>query len=311
MQPGFIPDKIQPSDAHYEQIFGAIKKFTGVIKNWEPFLPTWEGQGAFPFCVTYSRLNCAETVAKEKGLNINFSDRYLAVISNTTKEGNSINDVSEVFRNKGVVSEEDCSFTSPMLDYGMYMWDKVFSLPLGLSGKQKYFGGSHSWVWGLEAMKDALQYSPLQFGIGIGDTYLHDVVSPPSAISSWHAVECYYIDDKFFYIFDSLNQAFKKLTINYSVPYCKSFRDLPDNWKLLSLKNSMYILQRDPAGDKEVFGVKPGSVKRHIANRQTLLLGAQDPDKLWDYAPGDAIPDGDASFASLPEAAEIILAPHD
>lgn len=44
--------------------------------------------------------------------------------------------------------------------------------------------------------------------------------------------------------------------------------------------NNMYILIKNPYKPTEIYA-KKGTVIRHIANWQTIVLGSQDPDKLW------------------------------
>ena len=298
--PGFIPERITDSDAIYDVVFGSLGQATPI--SWKQYLPKLENQVPLPYCVSFSRLNCAEAVAKKNGQDINFSDRALAVESGTTKEGASFTEVSEKFRVLGAVSEADCPFVDS--------WDESVKLP-DLSGKRRYFGGSHSWVvGGVEAMRDALKYSPLQVGYGVGLEYnFGGVVPPPSGdIKFYHGTVCYEISDKGFEIYDSIYAEFKTLSLEYPIPWAKSFRDLPAGWKKT---NSMYLLQRDPENVNEIFAVRSGVIKRHIANRQTLVLGAIEPDALCSFYPGSDIPLGCVSFKNLVEGAELILAPKD
>lgn len=80
-------------------------------------------------CVSYSALNCIETLMnfkikkgefseinikwlKDNGYfndeeKIDFSDRFLAIMSGTTKQGNSCDNVAEVIRKKGLIPESD------------------------------------------------------------------------------------------------------------------------------------------------------------------------------------------------------------
>jgi hypothetical protein len=214
--------KPKPTDAVYQQIFGA--EIAEPI-NWLYWLPVKEFQ-TVPFCVTFSRLNCAETISKKTGEELNFSDRYLGVIAGTTKQGNSLDNVSDFFRNKGTPLDKDCPFTTTD-------WVKIFDLSGVPKDVRMYKGGNYSWLakTDIASLKNALAYSPVQLGIGCGETYYDEVVSPPKNIYSYHAVECYWIDDKYIYIFDSIQSPLKKLSINYPIQCAMSFRDLPDNWR--------------------------------------------------------------------------------
>lgn len=216
------------TDAVYEQIFGAE---VVVPINWFEWLPMKEFQNV-PFCVTYSRLNCAETIAKknnvlaDNGEEFNLSDRNLGVISGTTKQGNSLDNVSDWFRNKGTPLEKHCPFTTTD-------WAKIFDLSDVPAGARRYKGGNYSWITNLSvaSLKSALAFAPIQIGIAPGETYYDEIVTPPKNIYSYHAVELYDIDDKYFYIFDSIQNPIKKLTLNYPIQCAMSFRDLPDNWR--------------------------------------------------------------------------------
>ena len=209
------------TDAVYEQIFGAE---IAVPINWEQWLPIKEFQSV-PFCVTYSRLNCAETISKKTGEELNFADRWLGVISGTTKNGNSMDNVSDWFRNTGSPLEQYCPFITTD-------WVKIFDLSGVPKDVRMYKGGNYSWLkTDIASLKNALAYSPVQLGIGCGETYYNEVVTPPKNIYSYHAVECYWIDDKYIYIYDSVQPSNKKLSINYPINCAMSFRDLPDNWR--------------------------------------------------------------------------------
>lgn len=90
-------------------------------------------------CVSYSALNCIETLMnykikkgefstenikwlKDNGYfndegKVDFSDRFLAIMSGTTKQGNSCDNVAEIIRKKGLIPETD-------LPYGGKNFDK-------------------------------------------------------------------------------------------------------------------------------------------------------------------------------------------
>lgn len=231
---GLILEKPKKEDAVYETVFGAG---TEEPINWKEYLPEREEQYWVPFCVSFSRLNCAEAKAKKEGVNItNLSDRHLGVISGTSKKGNSLNKVSESFRKEGVVLEKECPFTYEMLSSGWTKWDEIFDLSDVDRGARRYKGGNHSWVYSLSAIKNALAFSPVQLGVGVGETWNRDIVTPPQHISAYHAITCYYIDNEYYYIQDSIGREFKKLRIDYPIAMAKSFRDLPENWKDIKKK---------------------------------------------------------------------------
>ena len=73
----------------------------------------------------------------------------------------------------------------------------------------------------------------------------------------------------------------------------------------------MRKLVRSPAHFTEVYAIHLGVVKRHVTNRQTLKLGAEDPDKFWEWKEGKGIPVATSKEWALPEGAEICLLPKD
>jgi hypothetical protein len=220
-----------PEDPVYDQVFGA-----GYIPqiDWEAYLPEKENQYAIPFCVSFSRLNAAEAVANYAGLSaLNLSDRHLGVSSNTNKVGNSLQVVSETFRKNGIVKEEELPFTYEMLSDPFARWNEIFDTSKLDPVAKRYYGGNHSWVYGKEAMKQALAFSPLQIAIGIPSTYNDPIVKDTGKYYSYHAVLLYKIDDNgYYYIYDSVGPNFKRvLDKNFKIEQAKSFRDLPDDWK--------------------------------------------------------------------------------
>lgn len=240
---GCIPEYRKPEDAVYDQIFGAGK--TGASFDWREHMPVRERQYWIPFCVSFSRCNCAEAVAKKQGLDINFSDRDLGVVSGTGKSGTTLNAPSEAFRTIGIVVESDCPFTNEMIQEGTPAWDDIFKLPDSEKNGKRYFGGNHSWVIGKEAMIDALDHSPLQISLGLGENWENDgVITNPAHISAYHAVSLAHIDaEGKMYIQDSIGKEWKILAADYQLTGIKSFRDLPENWKELNLMNKAKVVK--------------------------------------------------------------------
>lgn len=229
---GVIPRDPLPGQAVYNRIFaGGVG--AGASKDWRGILPPRERQYAIPFCVAFSRTNCAEAKAKEAGIDVNLSDRELGVLSGTTKQGNYLDVVSYTFKQIGITTEQDVPFTQEMLnDISDPVWNKTFALP-DTTGKKRYKGGGFSFVIGREQLIDALQYSPLQMAVGIGETWeTTGIVEKPKAIGAYHAVTLAHIDAQgSYYIQDSIGREWKTLTPDYPYTGILSFRDLPENWK--------------------------------------------------------------------------------
>lgn len=229
---GLIPRDPLPGQAVYNRIFSGGGQ-VGASKDWRDLLPPRERQYNIPFCVSFSRTNCAEAKGREAGIDVNLSDRELGVISGTTKQGNYLDVVADTLRKVGVTTEVDVPFTQEMLNnISDSAWNKTFALPSTL-GKKRYKGGDFSFVIGRAQIVDALNYSPLQLAIGIGDTWESaGIVNKPNSIGAYHAVTLYHVDAQgYMYIQDSIGKELKTLTPDYPYTGILSFRDLPENWK--------------------------------------------------------------------------------
>lgn len=88
------------------------------------------------------------------------------------------------------------------------------------------------------------------------------------------------------------------------------------NW----VDEDMYKLVLDPdkaaKGVYEVWAIKEGIARRHIANWQTLVFGSRDPDKKWDFNPEEDgavknLPVATEEEWALPKVAEIQFTPAD
>ena len=93
-----------------QDVFGGIssvteRKLLQPDRNWEPHLPVFEPQNYKFFdsmsCVTFSALNCLEILGKRKfNLIENFSDRFTAKMSGTTRVGNTFYNVSNSIKTR-------------------------------------------------------------------------------------------------------------------------------------------------------------------------------------------------------------------
>lgn len=121
---GVIPGRL-PRDWVASQIPYKVENESG---DWTDFLPPGEWQRNnfvdTMACVTFSLLNCIETIEKFKtGKQVNYSDRWIALMSGTTKQGNYLSRVAQAVREYGLVKEE--SWPAP----DNYNWDSYYALP--------------------------------------------------------------------------------------------------------------------------------------------------------------------------------------
>lgn len=133
-------------------------------------MPTNEFQNLGGFdrmaCVTYSAWNCLEILFKRKfGLSMNFSDRFTAKLSGTTKDGNSFYNVAESIRtlHGGVPETAWPDVTTNFEDYYKEVANEVVAL-----GKELFPSWviSYEFVWDTtDSLWESLQYGPIQVGV--------------------------------------------------------------------------------------------------------------------------------------------------
>jgi len=138
--------------------------------NWEPFLPPGEWQksdnGDSMSCVSFGHLNSIETQEKQQtGKQVNYSDRWIAKMSDTDRRGNYLYKVADTIREYGLVEESD--YPAPPT----YTWDKYHEeIPEPLLGQLKIKGRAWLEKWDVkyewvavdkESLKKHLKHAPL------------------------------------------------------------------------------------------------------------------------------------------------------
>jgi len=135
--------------------------------QWLEFKPECEIQRSelvdYMDCVTESAINGLSILMQKKlPLLNNWSQRFTAKMSGTTKSGNSLYAVSDCIRNKGLVLETDWTRNSGM------NWNTYYAaIPTSVIGKGKkwtlQFDASYEMAsTSHEALKQALKYGPVQ-----------------------------------------------------------------------------------------------------------------------------------------------------
>ncbi len=93
--------------------------------DWRPYLVKEEKQFSNNAdtmgCVSFSLTNLLEIQNKFFGIDVNFSDRFLAKMSDTTPQGNYLDKVAETARKIGLVLEEE--YPTP----DSYTWDSYYA----------------------------------------------------------------------------------------------------------------------------------------------------------------------------------------
>lgn len=182
MNKGLIIDEIKPED----YVLGGSSLPLEVLApdgDWSSFLPLWEAQkkgGVETMsCATFATLNAIEAIlARKFGVITNKSDRYNAVMSGTTRQGNSPHRVIESIRKvAGTIPEA-------MHPFGGSTWDEYHAseliTPLMKKVGQEWLGEYeiyHEWVFSggdeeekCMAIMDALHYSPVGVSVHAWNT---------------------------------------------------------------------------------------------------------------------------------------------
>lgn len=195
--------------------------------QWDAFLPPFEKQKKSTetqACATFNTLACVEILQRAifNGLDTEWSDRFTAKMSGTTKQGNDPHKVAETLRTKGCVYEEEWPFTDSMT------WDEFYAgipMDIQLRGqirfKRVYSFGHEYAKTDPESMMDALRYSPL--GVDV------DAWNEKNGIyyrkhGSNHWVCIYgYKKGKYWKCYDSYDDFTKKIDWNFGFSVVKRY----------------------------------------------------------------------------------------
>jgi hypothetical protein len=133
--------------------------------DWRPYAPPHERQKdpiETMACVSFSLTNCLETQYKFYGVDVNFSDRFLAKMSGTQLNGNTLERVADTARNIGLVLESEWP-NSPKAQ----TWAEYYkNIPDDVKAKARKQPFQYEWVARTnnfaESLKRELKQSPLQ-----------------------------------------------------------------------------------------------------------------------------------------------------
>lgn len=231
--------------------------------DWRPWSPTYEGQTRHKFdavsCVCYSGQNCLEPqlrrqfslsllpadaagfLAKNMYLDKNglpnFSDRFSAIKSGTTPNGNYMSNAPDSFRNDGLIPEwmlpfpEDIAAQAPTIGQEAavrkYLDPKVITPAMVAMGQEfkKHFEVKYEVVWyglfgpaDIEVLQYHLKQAPLHFAATVCTNENKMNVIGACGCGASHARAIYAIDDAI-RIFDSFYKAQKSMAKDFCIPY--------------------------------------------------------------------------------------------
>lgn len=223
------------SDKDYEFLGGSVLNPKG---DWTPYLPKKEMQASrfeTYACVSFTVLNCIEILIRRQfGEEINLSDRFLAVASET-KGGNTPRKVCNTLRKMGVCREEEYPYPDT---YEEFFRD----IPKDIKDKAKRFKKTYKvtyWTVKQKDIKKALQSSPLL--VSVPAWYQRDgVFYRPDGVKDNHATTLIQENT----VFDTYDQALKTIDLEHTVIKAfkiekrKSFWDILKSAIKLDLKPS-------------------------------------------------------------------------
>jgi len=238
-----LDDKARVRDWRFGGITGIKSDVRQPDGDWTEYLPFLEIQRSKYFdsmsCVTYSALNCLETLLGYLQMNSDISrkrmnwlksesylrngrydtsDRWIAIASGTTKKGNTFARVAEAIRKYNLVSETEFGWDKDVV--------KKFEDYMSISPLKKKALGEKASEWGdrfkvnwewitptEDNLREALRYAPLQV---CGYAWNKPVkgIYERTGHKANHAFMLYKADD-YFYAYDHYTKDKKKLALDY------------------------------------------------------------------------------------------------
>lgn len=150
-------------------------------------------------CVTFSLLNCIETQEFFlTGQRVNYSDRWIAKMSETTPNGNYLYKVANTVRHFGLVKEEN--WATP----ANFTWETYYADP-DPATMQKLTAEGAEW---LRTHDLAYEWLTTQ----LDDILKHIKQCPLQIVIPGHAIENFYEEKEVVHYFDSYNPFVKQTT---------------------------------------------------------------------------------------------------
>ena len=259
-QSGFLEPKFDERDYRADAL-GAAPQLKGEPLasdgQWWEFLPEEEKQVVPNFdtfsCVSFGTSNCIEILfAKVFLLSKNFSDRFIAIISDTQPEGNDPKKVIDSIRKQGLVKEESLPLLDSLKSQAEYLQPNPPTPELTAEGKAflAEHGIGYAWVGNdIESIKNALRYSPLGVSVPAwfdnnGRYYFPEGVAP----NHWTALVGYK-EGEYWIVFDSYAPHLKQIAWDSKFKYIMRY------WLGAGQKEQISILQKIVALYKKILAL--------------------------------------------------------
>jgi hypothetical protein len=249
--------------------------------NWKDWKPEHEIQAKRYFdtvsCVSYSATDVIEYLftwalnnnqisqadvkwLKDNGYFknglINFSDRFVAILGETTKAGAFQYKVGDAIRKYGLIPQDMLPTTDDIKSFEEYIGFEITQEMLDL-GKEfiKRFPINYEWAFNI----DALKYAPIQVCVSYADG--EGILCPTSKVN--HAIVAINATDDYIEVDDSYQRQFKKYchkAVYSMMLYTVKFNNMTnERAKILKDKNSSAVGIFLPATSEDV-------IKSYCAN---------------------------------------------
>lgn len=211
--------------------------------DWTPYLPTKELQKRDGLetmaCVTFSALNCLETLSNFLTLNWNKSDRFTAKMSGTSMRGNYFHAVAESIRLHGIVDEELWPFEGAT-------WEAFYAeIPERICDVAKGIleDWDIRWQWvETDNLREALKYGPIQIGVNAWPKPRpNGLYDDGGTVKRNHAVMLYNATDEYYEIYDNYPRDKKQLVPTYQIHAGIQYFLTPKRPMPISLPNNTLV----------------------------------------------------------------------
>jgi hypothetical protein len=118
-------------------------------------------------CVSFSAANAVETHMRRLGLDVNWSDRALAKMSGTTRDGNYLDRVADTVRKLGMVPEDEWPFKPDDMTWDQFYRDIPADVLADARGFTDRWDVSYEFCWDDSGIgiNGALKYGPVQVAL--------------------------------------------------------------------------------------------------------------------------------------------------
>ena len=180
---------------------------------------------------------------------INFSDRFVAILGETTKAGAYQYKVGDAIRKYGLIPQDMLPTTDSIISFEEYIGFEITQEMLDL-GKEfiKRFPINYEWAFNI----DALKYAPIQVCVSYADG--EGILCPTSKVN--HAIVAINATDDYIEVDDSYQRQFKKYchkAVYSMMLYTVKFNNMTnERIKVLKDKNSSAVGFFLPATSEDV-----------------------------------------------------------